>query len=656
MGRRFALSLTVAVACLLTILPSPVWAEVTVTAEVDREQMDPGDLVTFSVNVSTDEEVEMSGPILPSLSEFTVIKQGSSMGARSNIVLGPSGPEYVTRVVHTYEYVLQPVREGTLTIGPVEITVGGRRFTTKSQTVRVFAGGSGQAPRLRGGGSAQGGRGSQPVLPPGFPQESFDEDDLFQQLLRRQGILPPQGGYRGEPRNPNESFFVQVEVDKTSVYQDEQVTASWYLYTRGQIRDLDTLKYPALRGFWKEDIEIATQLNFQQEVINGVPYRKALLATFALFPIKPGVSVIDEYKVRCSIFDSMDAFLGTGRTHQYTKSSMPVKIHVKALPKEGQPADFSGAVGNYQVSARVDDPNVAVGEPFSLRIRFEGKGNAKRIDLPPIDLPDNLELHETQQDAKFFRTGTSYRDFTLLLVPKQEGELTIPSISASIFDPTQEKYVQVSTQPITVRAIRGAGTTAAPRRVGDGKAAEKPHVFEPQVVLDYNAGHAWSQQRQAATLGGGLLLVIVILLVQARSELGWGQRKRDLSRRLQTRFRKVNERASVKDWRGVGVEITNTVYFVLGEVSGQGGATVELEKLMLQAPPSVRREIAEPVLKLMDSFQALSFAPDEVVGDLRSPERVKTLVSEMQALLEKAVSLGLSAERGGEPSTDPRAS
>ena len=61
-------------------------------------------------------------------------------------------------------------------------------------------------------------------------------------------------GESGEAIDPKDAFFIQAEVDKSEAYVGEQVTASWYLYTRGMIRDLDTLKYPALKGFWKEDI------------------------------------------------------------------------------------------------------------------------------------------------------------------------------------------------------------------------------------------------------------------------------------------------------------------------------------------------------------------------------------------------------------------
>ena len=632
-------------------------AAVTVTGEVDREVLDPEDLVTFTINVTSNEEYDMTEPRLPELRDFEIVKEWSGGGSQSNIVIGPNGPEYQFNVTRTFNYVLQPRKEGQLAIGPASIDVGGRRYNTKTILVQVKRGGSQLAP-----GQGQQGRGRQqqqrglPNMPPGFPADMFgDEDSLFEQLLQRQQeAMKNFGGFRTQPVNPNEAFFVQVEVDKQNVYQDEQITASWYLYTRSNIRDLDTLKYPSLRGFWKEDIEIATQLNWQQEIINGVPYRRALLATFALFPIKAGTSTVDEYKVRCTVADVMDPF-GQGQYRKYTKTSQPVKITVKPLPTEGRPMDFSGAVGQFQVQARVEDPNVVVGQPFALKLRFEGRGNAKRLDLPELKLPENLEVYEIQNDSKFFRTGTSYRDFTVLLIPKSEGEITIPPIGVSYFDPAQNKYVQLNTNPLQVRAMPAQGGTGpANKRIGD-QPQKITAETEPQIELDFHGHTSANAQTEAFGFFGGLIAVLATLLWRARVEFGWGQRKRDLNRRLQARFRKIDERIATNDWRNVGVEMTNTVYFVIGEVSGQGGANVELDKLMLNAPPSVRRELSEPVKRLMDIFQAMSFAPEEVAKNLREPATVKKHLSEMRGVLEKAVALGLNAEPSDGSGTNPKA-
>ena len=75
-----------------------------------------------------------------------------------------------------------------------------------------------------------------------------------------------------------------------------------------------------------------------------------------------------------------------------------------------------------------------------------------------------------------------------------------------------------------------------------------------------------------------------------------------------------------------------------------------LDKLLRKAPPSVRRELSVPLAKQMDIFQVLSFAPESFVGDLRSPERLRVAVSEMGALMEKAVQLGLSSGQADDES------
>src|SRR6185312_13832964 len=143
------------------------------------------------------------------------------------------------------------------------------------------------------------------------------------QMLHRRfqpGAPPGTGGEA--PVHPDESFYVEAVTDKTKAYVGEQLVANFYLVTRGQIRDIDTLKYPDLKGFWKEDLEMATRLNFENVVINGVPYQRALLVSYALFPIKAGKAVVDPYKAKCTVLTG-SAF-GFGHPYQFTKASKAI--------------------------------------------------------------------------------------------------------------------------------------------------------------------------------------------------------------------------------------------------------------------------------------------------------------------------------------------
>lgn len=629
-------------------------AETTVTATVDRNALGPEDALTLTVTVSSDEDVSVAQPNLPPIQDFEIVNEWQTNETRASMTMSPQGPKLQTLRSTKHNFQLFPRREGTLSIPSVEVVVEGRSFLTKPITVRV-AKDLAAPPNARGGGG-------NIQLPPGFLDED-EADDLFSQLLRRG--LPPGfqrpgggGGSRTLPINPNEAFFVQVDTDKTEAFVGEQITVSWYLYTRGAIRDLDTLKYPSLRGFWKEDIEIATHLNFVDEVVNGLPYKKALLASFALFPIKEGTATIDPYTAKCTVIPMIDSLGGMalGKPYSFTKSSQPIKVTVKPLPTEGRPSDFSGAVGDFQVTMRAEDTNIVSNQPFTLKIRFEGRGNAKLIEMPPFQPPEGLELYDTQKDSKFFRTGTSYKDFSVLLIPRRDGEFTIPPISVSMFDPGQKRYITKTTEPLRVLVRPGSGPQAGGQTMSDsGSKPAAPVDRSPKLLTEYKRPWTMTAAERTVSFTALFAFMAFALLFRARTQLGWGQKKKDLVRKLRARLRRVDARMSKGDWRGVGAEMTNTVYFVLGEISGEGGANMELEKLLMKAPPSVRREIGEPLLKQMEVFNVLSFAPEGVVGNLKERETLQKAVGDMQALMERAVALGVSSGRGDESEEDQKA-
>ena len=623
-------------------------ASISVQASVDRNAMDPGDTFELRVDVNTEGNETPSVEKAPDIAGFELVNQGMSSSARAGVVTGANGtPEYQRSNQTTYSYFYQALKIGKFKIDPIEVKVGNKTFHTTSIALTVERGASGS--QNQAGKNGKGRRGNSRQANPADPwqgDEQSDVDDLFSQLLKRHGLMPnPNGGFRTQPFNPQEAFFIQVEVDKADVFAGEQVTASWYLYTKGIIRDLDTLKYPDLKSFWKEDIEISTNLNFTQEIVNGVPYRKALLASYALFPIKEGEALIDPYKAKCSVMADMFGF-GSGKAYTYTKVSKEVKINVRPIPAAGRPSDYSGAVGDFRVITKLDENNIVTNQPFSFHIRFEGKGNAKLIDLPPFEAPQGIELYDTQKEAKFFKNGTSYKDFNLLLVPRNEGDFVIPAVSVSMFDPIKKVYVTKKTEPIKIHVARGSqdpnvkNSPLFQQTNNETKVAQKE--FVPSLQTLWRPVEMQKKKFKLVILIFALLSMFVALLLKARTELGWGEKKRDLLRQMQWRFKGIKSRLSKLTAREAAVETTNAVYFILGQLSDEGGATQEIEKLLLLIPPSVRAELGSELNKLIEKLQMLSFAPDSVVGQLREPKEVKKLIFDIEKLLEKAVVLSVS--------------
>ena len=656
MAMKFKFVIPILFASVFVTSPAHAQAKVEVKASLDRRAIDPSDVVVLSVSVNSEENVEVQTPTLPPMSDFEVLSQSQGKTMSANLVNTPTGPQFKTVRSNVFKYQLSPKKLGALTVFPVEVVVQGKSYRTSALTVQVASGAGGS----RGGTANRSGR-SSARPPPGFddddavPGPTDDEDDLFSQLLRR-GMrpAPQQGTSRSIPHNPNEAFFIQVETDKTEAYVGEQITVSFYLYTTGVVRDLDTLKYPALKGFWKEDIEIATHLNFQQEVLDGVPYKKALLASFALFPIKEGQATIDGYQAKCTVISMNDPFgaLGMGRAMTFTKISSPVKITVKPLPTEGRPQDFSGAVGDFQLTARIEDNNVIANQPFPLKIRFEGRGNAKLIDMPPFQPPEGMELYDTQKDSKFFGWGTSFKEFTVQLIPRRDGEFVIPTISASMFDPQSRKYVTRATEPLRLRVGAGAkGSGASQSFTGDGKAsvgaksAKAKGPIEPVLIEKFRSESPMTLAQAAGGVAGLFSLVFAILLGVAAHEFGWGRGGPRLGRIIKQRLKLLENLAKKGDVRQVGVRGVNLLSFALGEVVGDRVAERQVLKLLRATPPSIQKECGAVLEDVLQKFELLAFAPEEIIQEWKNPAKLRELIDQTAKTLDRVVALSGSGEQ-----------
>lgn len=603
---------------LISLFSFCVAAAPKVQATVDSNNVDLGQVVEFSISVSSDSQMSVGDLRLPQLDGFDLLN--SSQQSRHSIINGE------VRISQSFVYLLQANKPGKLVIPSVEVVVNGEPYKTNeiNMTVSKTAVGRGQQrPQAR---QAPSDEEDDPLFD--------DGESLFEQLLRRQGL----NGRRGpQPKiNPDEAFFIQLEADKNEAYVGEQITATWYLYTRNAIQNIDTLKYPNLRSFIKEDIEVATRLDWQQEVINGIPYRKALLVSYALFPMKEGTSIIDSYKARCTVSVGGGPF-GMGQSYTFTKASQEIKVKVKPIPTQGRPADYSGGVGQFQFKASIDNPNVNTNQPFSFKLRFEGRGNAKSIDLPSLDLPKSLEIYSQRDETKFNKDGTSYKEFELLLIPREPGKITIPKISASFFNPSGSFY-SASTEPIAlnVGGAKGSNVPSVNPKAEFEDAPKKQSMPTPIVEWEsYKSRSIWQDLLGWFVVFGLITLFIIWRLFV---ELAIGAKKKSVSVQMQKRLKTVQNHINKSEWRKVGSELTNTIYVVVGTLSGEeGGASVELGKIFSHISPSLRREFEAPIQKMLSRCETLSFAPEAVVGSMKDPTELQKLKTETETLLNKFI-------------------
>ncbi len=610
-------------------------AEVKLMATVDKTNVTQEDVLTLSLTITGDSDLDDVHPSLPDLKDFEVMGSYVKSSSTSRYMNG----KFVFLKQLTYDYQLSPQKAGTIVIGAATLDVDGKKLESAPIKITVTAAGSN--PKSQPGNMAKNRSAkSQPRqdddsanVPPGFGAGGLngdDEDDLFTQLLRNRGFMVGPGGtVKSAPQMDKNAFFISVEANKKKVYVGEQIVATWYLYTKGSLTDFDALKYPELKGFWKEDLEISQRLNFQQEVVNGAAYNRALLVSYAIFPIAAGRKIIDPFKAKATVIDTSGGgmgMFGMGHPYTYTKSSQELPIEVMPLPTEGRPASFSGAVGKFNITGSLSSSSVKVNQPVSLKIRFQGKGNVKAIELPHLDLPTNLEIYDTKRESQFSKTGDAFIEFEVLVIPRNIGDAIIPPMSLSFFDPQTAKYVVKQTPEFKLKVLPGDGSgsvASSPLTGGDNAFSSAPVIKELRFLKTSPSKFGFSSQIMM------LLWALMFLAPLAWLLISWRRiylkhkfaDHDDIKKRARLKLKTARKKCEEGDWRSAGVEITNAVLSVLGQVSGAGGVAQTAEQMM-NSISGLTPELREKIISLLSHCEVMSFAPEQTVGELKKDQKI----------------------------------
>lgn len=413
-------------------------AQVEFKAQADREEISQDESVSVSLSV----EIDGSGgsSMKPSLKapDFEQLSTYNSQAIQSYFENGKVG----MKNTQTLTYVLRPKKTGKLVISGISVSIDDQSYTAPNITVQVNPGGAGNSPP-RGYGGNVGLRGT---------------------------------GKTGDRR----AFFIRSEVNKNKVFKGEQVIVSYYLYERSRVFNIQPTQYPVLNGFLREDLELPIQnqrLEPERVMLDGVSYRRALLARYAAYPLQEGALKIDSMTIQANVQDVSgaanlgdeedDPFFQLFRNmapsfQQSVQKSEPVAIEVLPLPVDGRPADFSGGVGEFDVNAAVNKTELKAGDSVMLTVVVQGRGNVSNIQEPKAAWPKGLDLYESKGRSKTSPGGIGEKVFELLLIPRASGEVTIPPVSFSFFNPAKKTYEKKSSDPIVLRVQPGDPNSSAP--------------------------------------------------------------------------------------------------------------------------------------------------------------------------------------------------
>jgi hypothetical protein len=300
---------------------------------------------------------------------------------------------------------------------------------------------------------------------------------------------PAQGTAATQPApaqvSADGAAFVRLRFPKHELYVGESVPMEIQVGTRdGMVASLDGL--PMLNGDQFTLAPLAAQPDQRsEETIGGKPYTVFTWRS-SLAAVKPGamsLTVDTPLTVRlrtqrasADVFDdpafgnlfndpAFQNFFGGTTEKNVTVTSAPQAFTVMALPTQGQPAGFSGAVGQFTISSALTDPHVTAGDPATLRMQVSGEGNFDRVDSPMLS---NVEHWKTYQPTSHYAAAAKAADrgvktFEQPIIATDAGPQTLPPLTFSYFNPTTRRYEQVKTASVKVIVAPAAAGAVAVR-------------------------------------------------------------------------------------------------------------------------------------------------------------------------------------------------
>ncbi len=303
----------------------------------------------------------------------------------------------------------------------------------------------------------------------------------------------------------SQSYFIQMELDKESAYLGEQITVTYQLFTKMDI-SIESVDLPEFVGFWTESLYSPRQINMREVTYNGVRYKKAKLYTVALFPTKTGNIPLPPYTINSKIhveqkkskrrdpfFDVFDSFSSRQMVRKVLKSETKT-VNVLPYP-EGEPSDFTGAVGNYTVKTSVDVQKVKANEAVTFFIEVKGTGNLSLFSLPDLSFPKSIEVFppvsELNKDS--FRdeiTGTLRWEY--VVIPRQTGRFNLPRVELPFFDPKTSTWKRAKAHSIQISVSPGSVPAGSP----EGLTKQEVALLGKDIRYHRTAVPKWNQNKR----------------------------------------------------------------------------------------------------------------------------------------------------------------
>jgi hypothetical protein len=310
-----------------------------------------------------------------------------------------------------------------------------------------------------------------------------------------------------------------------------------------------------------------------------------------------------------------------------------VAVSVTDAPLEGRPEFYTGAVGDFRLTADLQPRVARVGDPVTLTLTLKGSGTLDRAFAPDLaafpGVADNFRIYEATEETKGSR-----RTFTYSIRPLNAEITAFPSVALACFDVERERYVTLRTESIAL-AVEDAEILAEGDIVsGGGRAApaikilgEREGIFADVIDPARLRNQRVRPERWALLIGGMFLFYCLASLgartIRKRYGDAAAQRRRTAAGRARVRL-KAARSLLTKQGGATGGGATEGVDCMRGALAGfvgdvagvpsEGMTHRDLHERLLSAGVSERA--SGRLARIHEDCDALRYGVSEGSGEI----------------------------------------
>lgn len=411
-------------------LVAPVARAASFTASLDRDTISLGEQATLSLKF--DGIQPRNAPTLPAVAGLQVQYVGPS--SSFSFINGQTSSSI------TYNYIVAPQRDGEFVIPGMRVDVNGQQFSSLPLKLSV----------------------SKVNMPSTAAVNSG-----------------------------NEVAFLKLVVPTQKVYVGESLVARLELYLRDDVQNFGNFQLTGTPTDGFSAGQTAELQNQRRRVQIGNRVYTVIPLAVPLTAVRTGALTLGPFTANIVVVlpsqnNGGDPFLGQffnqGEQKQVTLATDPVSVESLPLPEQNRPANFSGAIGDFTMTATAGPTNVTVGDPITVRVQISGSGALNAVTLPVQDAWNNFKAYppttKVETSDQFGFQGT--KTFEQIISPQNADVHELPALTFTFFNPDDGQY-HTLTQAAVPLVVKAAGTSPMPTMAANKNST--PENQTPQDIL-----------------------------------------------------------------------------------------------------------------------------------------------------------------------------